>query len=470
MDKAGNDDELKLLRTETRNKIAQLEDQVEKHTRKIADLAQAEARTLPAAKNTIPPPLVAPRLPSEVIEISDDDDDEPPSHAPKRTPKQERLVLDYVDDDSGRLLPQSSSSSTIFLPRRAVSPVPEPSRKRQKTSKVKVAKEIKKEIKKEAFTVPQDVVDQYLRGLQDLVIDPAPRDTLYVSRKFLRLEFGGNDQQFMIIVHFTPTDGSDKRRAVVFPQAGLNPFLPSRPGAAGLIFTSRLELMKSELSPWALFCKDNPSGEAVWRYMGEYESINCRKTTAEQFRQTQEHWGKRILNSKMWQASVFMRARIALRKTGRSADDKAAVAHEVKKIKAKKGVPLTVNDIIEALSRGDEWINIIGMQCISYDQKLVADMERKHDAWITPAAVADRALTAANKRPKRTATVKDGAKGKGKGKGPPARAQEPAQALDSDSASNFAVESENSAFDSDAVAIRPQRRRTAPRPHAAAYM
>ncbi|KAJ7472917.1 hypothetical protein B0H11DRAFT_2282735 [Mycena galericulata] len=513
-------------------KIIQLEQQVRKHMWKIEGL-EAE-RTLPEARSSIPPPPAAPCLPSEVIEISDHDDDQPSSHAPKRssaaskpeqpikprltpsnTPKQERLVLDYVsmppspfsspvpsprrsppsespssgrfkrarsespavlversasstlvDDNSAHLISQGSGSSAVSLPRRSVSPVAAPSVKRQKTSKVKV-KEIKKEIKKEAFALPQDVVDQYLHGFQDLDIDPAPRDTFYVSRKFLRLEFGGSDQHF--IAHFTPTDGSDKGRAVVFPQPDLNPFLPPRPGATGLIFASRLEITQS--SPWALFCKDKPSGEAVWRYMGDYENTECGVTTAEQFqRQTQEvkqSWGKRILVSKKWEVYVRMRARIALRKTGRLvADDDEAVAREMQRIKAKRGIPLTVDDVIEALSRGEEEIKIIRMQCVSYDQELVADMERKHDAWIAPAAGAAHARTTANKRPKRTTMVKDGAKGKGKGKQPPARGRNPA--LESDSASSFSVESEEPASELDSAAIRPRRRRAAPRPRAPA--
>lgn len=138
-----------------------------------------------------------------------------------------------------------------------------------------------KEVKKEAFTLPQDVVDMYLRDAEDFVIDPAPTDTPYVSRKFISLRFGGNEQHF--IARFKPADGS---RAVVFPQADLNPFLPMRPGAAGLIFASRREVTEG---PWSLFCKDKPSGEAVWRYMGDYENHICGRPTPEQFqRQTPE--------------------------------------------------------------------------------------------------------------------------------------------------------------------------------------
>jgi hypothetical protein len=120
----------------------------------------------------------------------------------------------------------------------------------------------------------------YVGDTPDLAIHPAPLVALYVPRRFLREEFGGSDQQ--LLQYLRPTDGSARGRSLVFPQPNLNPFLPPHPGAAGLVFASRTEIVDS--TPWALFCKDNPSGAAVWRYMGDYRSEVRGQPTVEQVR------------------------------------------------------------------------------------------------------------------------------------------------------------------------------------------
>ncbi|KAJ7754191.1 hypothetical protein DFH07DRAFT_823296 [Mycena maculata] len=501
-------------------KVAELEHQVRKHALKISDL-EAEGHTSLEA----PKPPVDPPSSSEIIEISDNEENEIPEHieavaeerdtrkstpvratlepeqssparrTQSRTPKRERLVLDYVavpatpskprglvtgqslhaekKQDSSSRSPsfgrfkraraaspsiETSSSSTVAGSRftawhssdapnpslavRSISPLAAPSAKRQKKSKGKDVKEVKEE----ALTLPQDTIDMYLSDIPNFNIDPPSLDALYVSREFLRLEFGGSDQQF--IAYFKPTRASDRRRAAVFPQADLNPFLPDRPGVAGLIFASRDEITKDP--PWALFCKDKPSGEAVWRYMGDYQNkFYPTAITAEQFKsqnpKVKQQWGKLLLKAKQCEVYVSLRARVALRKAGlpTAPDD---VAREVFSVRKNQGIKLTPEDIIEALSRGDENIKIIQMQCVSYDREFVADMARRHDAWTAPGAVATRAREKQHHQPRATAE-----------KWPRHAAPKPKCARDeagSDSGSDFSVESEES--DSD-VRVRPRR-------------
>jgi hypothetical protein len=131
----------------------------------------------------------------------------------------------------------------------------------------------------------RDVAEIYLQNIPAFPIEPLPNHEFYVSRKFLLDAFGASNQQFL--ANFKPIHihNIDERRAAVFPQPTLNPFLPRTPGAAGLIFASRLEITidRDPEPPWALFCRDNPSGAAVWRYMGDYRNRRCGSLTAEQF-------------------------------------------------------------------------------------------------------------------------------------------------------------------------------------------
>ncbi|KAJ7639977.1 hypothetical protein DFH06DRAFT_1430546, partial [Mycena polygramma] len=231
----------------------------------------------------------------------------------------------------------------------------------------------------------RDVADIYLKDAVDFHIDPPSDESLYVPRKFLRLQFGGSDQQF--IAEFK--DAHPKRWAV-FPQFDLNPLLPCSPGAAGLIFASRLEITVDYDLPWALFRKDRPSGGAVWRYMGDYRNRRCGSLTAEQFasqsQTVKKEWGNLLIKAKKCTVYVEMRARIALRKAGIDFDEDR-VAEEVKSIRKKtRTLPVTDEDVIDALSRGDEAIDIIKMECISYDHEFVAEMGRRYDPRNTPAA------------------------------------------------------------------------------------
>ncbi|KAJ7208857.1 hypothetical protein GGX14DRAFT_110327 [Mycena pura] len=221
-----------------------------------------------------------------------------------RPPLHPRSRVEYLlSENRGRRRPQSfvkpRALFTSFLMHRLDQiSVPKTST-RTGTWLFTVKKESKTiRIKEEAFTLPQDVVDMYLNIVPDLEIDRTPGVDLFVSRKFLRVKFGGSDQHF--IAHFGPTGDSNRRRAVVFPRPDLNPFLPSRPGAAGLTFASRLKITQD--GPWTLFCKDEPSGVALWRYMGEYKNRKCGSITGKQFTsqtlKVKQSWAELILTSK----------------------------------------------------------------------------------------------------------------------------------------------------------------------------
>ncbi|KAK7059943.1 hypothetical protein R3P38DRAFT_2838637 [Favolaschia claudopus] len=235
----------------------------------------------------------------------------------------------------------------------------------------------------------KDVANIYLTNATPFLFtdDAPPNRTLLISRRFLLKRYGVLNQTFL--GSFKATDG----RGAVFPQPERNPFLPEAPGAPGLIFASRLEIIEErEAMPWALFCQHTGKGN-LWRYMGDYQNVHCGDLTPEQFgEQTQRvkhQWGFLLKSAKVVDAYVGIRARVALRKAGVrfTPGDETEMRERGEQV-AKKGgrpLPVEVRDLVDALSRGDERIGIIKVECVSYDHALVEDMERKYEEWLAHA-------------------------------------------------------------------------------------
>ena len=133
-----------------------------------------------------------------------------------------------------------------------------------------------------------------------------------------------------------------------------------------------------------------------------------------------------------------MRARIYLRKTGRLPTDKEAqtkaVNREISRIRERRGGPLSVDDVIQALALGDEvWlhavfmtldefkiqsfmmqgIDIITMKCVTYDHEFSRHLRNKSKAGVRPRrnakskAAISRSKTQASKRRSDSAGVQD---------------------------------------------------------------
>jgi hypothetical protein len=73
----------------------------------------------------------------------------------------------------------------------------------------------------------------------------------------------------------------------------------------------------------------------------------------------QREWAKSLLAVKQFTVYVSMRARIALRKAGcipledKSKED-ALIDEEIDAVRVNKGIPVSVDDVVNALGRGDE--------------------------------------------------------------------------------------------------------------------
>ncbi|KAJ7615576.1 hypothetical protein FB45DRAFT_1024663 [Roridomyces roridus] len=401
----------------SRLRITELESQVRRQAIRISDLTDEGQECVAESK-----PATTSMSISDVIEISDDDGGQVPlrTEGMKSELKAELSavpVLSTVAPTSPEALPpgrlnrrrsesspiERASSSTfidhsLILERSDVvtaasspahkmrpsvastaSPQPLPpgrfKRKRSESPLIERAslpQLAKVKVKKiEEPLIPQDAAAEYLRSTPDLIVSPPALDDLYVPRKFLGEKYGGSTYQF-----FQNFKTENQGRVGVFPQPELNPLLPTSPGKAGLIFSSRRKLV--EEGPWALFCRSVSSKKVVWRYIGEYEAEVCG-----QFQQqnsvVKQHWAEHIRKAKQHEVYIKMRARIALRKAGRDPTDDGAVAQEVKH----PSLSVTKDDILEALESGEEGVNIIRLKCVSYDREFAVRMERDFDGWIS---------------------------------------------------------------------------------------
>ncbi|KAF9562269.1 hypothetical protein CPC08DRAFT_761565 [Agrocybe pediades] len=77
-----------------------------------------------------------------------------------------------------------------------------------------------------------------------------------------------------------------------------------------------------------------------------------------------------------------MRARIALRKRGLlPVDDKKAeedlVDTEVQNVRENRGIALSEEEVISAICRGDESIDLVRMTCVKYDHVFANDIARQ---------------------------------------------------------------------------------------------
>ncbi|KAK0493168.1 hypothetical protein EDD18DRAFT_1180920 [Armillaria luteobubalina] len=232
------------------------------------------------------------------------------------------------------------------------------------------------------------------------MINPPPSTGFYVSRVFVSSIYGGSSMQFM--QKLTAFDIQ-----CIWPTKDLNPLVVDSPGAPGLLFTSRPEIVGG--TPWHVFCKRQVEKRTLWEYAGKYTMVVSGKIEAEQFaaqtETTKKRWGDYLVTRKEARVYVAMRARIALRKHGQPLDERRVCMEieavmgramekpgdeemtkqdkqkEKGKIKARVPLAVTAGDVIEAFCNDDEYINILRMDCIGYDHAFVRDMQKKLSQW-----------------------------------------------------------------------------------------
>ncbi|KAJ7175137.1 hypothetical protein C8R43DRAFT_1119153 [Mycena crocata] len=214
-----------------------------------------------------------------------------------------------------------------------------------------------------------DVLASYFAGLVPLVITPPLTETPSLpSRSEMQRRFGGGG----------------RRRGRTFTKAPLADrgvqFLDedTKPGDPGVYFSGAPERIGTEAR--AVFLGRMKQGARVWEYLGQYLNEVVGALTAQQFAaqnpQFQRAWGKKVVTGDQPRA---MRARIALRKAGQAITLTSITAEKRKRPLA----VVTVDDVIQALTCGEEAISVVRMTCVSYDREFVqvlVDARREQEA------------------------------------------------------------------------------------------
>ncbi|KAJ7055988.1 hypothetical protein C8F01DRAFT_375271 [Mycena amicta] len=372
-----------------------------------------------------PPEQTPMREPSSVLSTRRDrnSESETPSTTLKRRRTEDASAGEKSDGESSSLQPRRSKraratgtiSAAIAGPSRTASLSSTPSRTASLLPSTK-------QESKPRFTQPNgnqlklsdDFLDKHLNPNSAYLIHPVPSDpVVYVHRiDDLQVHFGGPQQSLISYMPAFmsppqhPSRKSCEKLTGAFPQPEFNPHLPSEPGAPGLIFASRADIAERGVR-FTVFCrkeKESREEHVVWRYMGEYLHERVGTVSGETWKaqsdKVQTTWAKHIMKI---ERGVYAEMREALRAE-----------------KAKKGVTLKPNHIIEALCSGKGvTIGIIQMTCVGYDH---AYAERLRIAAMTPAPATASASGSRGSPKTRGSSVK----GKGKGKGKQKQQQGPA--------------------------------------------
>lgn len=225
---------------------------------------------------------------------------------------------------------------------------------------------------KSTFIPPKELVASLISHIPAFRADPPPHARCIVTRRLLLEKYGVAPQAFL--AHLKPGRTSSlSKRMVALPQKRYNPALPYRPGAHGLLFSMRHHIVGQTI---ALFVKEGT--QALWTYYGEYKGELCGKVTKEVFinqaDEVKQDWAQKILVQKS-DGYLSVKARISLRKYGQSVTD-SSVKNVMDRLKTrpKNGQDLGTRDIIDALVRGDEGLEIIRLECVGFDHSLVEDL------------------------------------------------------------------------------------------------
>jgi len=128
-----------------------------------------------------------------------------------------------------------------------------------------------------AFILPLERIAHHLNGCHTLNVSPSPVPTS-ISRACLLKHYGTNTQQFIGTVRYKGTP-----HAAVFAQPGQNPFLPRYPGARGLLFASRHEVLTGVHMLFVKLERGSSKETPLWEYRGGFESVLSAKMTPAEF-------------------------------------------------------------------------------------------------------------------------------------------------------------------------------------------
>ncbi|KAJ7175165.1 hypothetical protein C8R43DRAFT_598946 [Mycena crocata] len=229
----------------------------------------------------------------------------------------------------------------------------------------------------EAEVTDDVLVASYLADVVPLSINPPLTQTLSLpSRVDMKHRFGGLRRGPMPM-KFTNAPLAD--RAVQFFNYDNNPGMPIKPGDPGVFFSGSLKPM----GDWerAIFVSGiKQKARPALEYMGQYLIEVVGTLTPQQFAgqspEFQRAWADKIVSERKYRN---MKARIALRTAGQAITLTSVAAEREKRPLA----AVTVDDVIQVLTCGEEAISVVRMTCVSYDREFVqvlVDARREQEA------------------------------------------------------------------------------------------
>ncbi|KAF6743381.1 hypothetical protein DFP72DRAFT_128675 [Ephemerocybe angulata] len=238
-----------------------------------------------------------------------------------------------------------------------------------------------------AIILGNAVVNFYLSSTPTLTIHPAPLKHK-LSRRDVSRWYGAPVSRTLWHNMKTATS-PDRVRKFLLPSFETDPHMPAAPGEPGLLLCGRKELLEGA---WSLFIPvlDLEGEEARlkrYRYAGEYESCVVGEIGGTDFenmdRKVKNIWGYKIaFNPNRSDGYFEMRARIALRKERKAVENLNKEKKAIEKLPKKKS-QVTIRDVVDAFSAGEEVIPIVRMVCVSYDHTFAQELDEMLAAQAT---------------------------------------------------------------------------------------
>ncbi|KAF7326211.1 hypothetical protein MKEN_00473500 [Mycena kentingensis (nom. inval.)] len=298
------------------------------------------------------------RRPTASESDADDSDAPPIASTSSGRPKRTRASVNYRDSVSPAL---SESLSVIG---RSTPPPAKRARSAKKPNqalKPSPAKKSPPARTKNAPNFPDSFLEKYLLPIAAFSVCPAADPTLFGSRLHINGVFGGGTGSMLAQITTSPmASGATQAEKITaaFPQHKFNPLLPERPGAPGILFASRANLIVAG-KIYRLFVPVKRQKTAVWMYMGDYVHTHAGIVPA-------EVWGSQTNTVKRTWA-VHLKGT----KTGEYAQMRGKLKKNEKELEK----------LVQALCSGDERVSIgiVQMRCVAYDRTFAAHLRHAFD-------------------------------------------------------------------------------------------
>ncbi|VDB88183.1 unnamed protein product [Peniophora sp. CBMAI 1063] len=201
----------------------------------------------------------------------------------------------------------------------------------------------------------------------------------WVKRKMIGENYAVARQAFTGYLKHLP--GTKEPRRAIFANTQQNPGLPTFPGQPGTMIVSRGDILKIT-EPTSLFI--SAVGQPWWLYVGDFMLNIDQPLAIAEWKslpeKTRSSWATALCDyGQSWEDYLKIMVRIARRRNGETVED-GDVMSDVRLLKSlKESKPpsrllLQKHDVLQALDRGDETIDVVVLQPHSVDEDLYCEL------------------------------------------------------------------------------------------------